>query len=171
MYIFVNIKKNRLGKYFLILFLYDLGDKLYFLWQFQVHSNFKLKIVFSHILPASIHTLPHPFSISYTTLVPFFTIDEPILTIISIQSSSFTLGFTLVHSVSLSKSLMICIHHCSIIQSSLMALKILCALSIHHSLPQTPGNHFMSIDQELPIFPSPLLFTVFLIFSINVCII
>ena len=34
MYIFVNIKKNRLGKYFLILFLYDLGDKLYFLWQF-----------------------------------------------------------------------------------------------------------------------------------------
>ena len=45
------------------------------------------------------------------------------------------------HSMGLDKHIMTCVHHYSIIQSSFTALKILCALPIHSSLPLTPGNH------------------------------
>ena len=53
------------------------------------------------------------------------------------QSPRLTSGFTLgvVHPVGLDKCIMMCAHHCRIIQNSFTALKILCALSFHPYIP------------------------------------
>lgn len=106
----------------------------------------------SHILPASTCIASPIINILHT--LHTFTMDEPILTIISIQSSSLTSGFTLVHSVSLSKSLMICIHHCSNIQrSQLSTSSVLCSFILS---PQISWQPFYAHQiRNSPIFPLP----------------
>ena len=84
---------------------------------------------------------PHPHESS-----TFVTTSQHRLTGHFIKSPQFTLEFTLgvVHSMNLNTCLTTCIllYIIHIIQSSsLLALKILCALPIHHFLPPTPGNH------------------------------
>ena len=62
---------------------------------------------------------------------------------------SFTLQFTraIVHSVALDKCIMACINYYSNLQSIFTALKILCALPIHPSLPYP---HFVTPSIVLP---------------------
>ena len=42
----------------------------------------------------------------------------------------------------LDKCIMACVHHDSVTQSWFIALKILCSLPVHPSLPATPGHHW-----------------------------
>lgn len=69
----------------------------------------------------------------------FFTKDEPTMALQN-QSPQFTLHFALgvIHSMSLNKYLITCVHHYNIIQDGFNALKILCAPPIHPFSSQTP---------------------------------
>ena len=56
----------------------------------------------------------------------------------------FTLGTVLILSKDFEKCIMMCIYYCSITQSTLGVLKLLCAQPIHPCpLPTTPGNYYI----------------------------
>lgn len=104
----------------------------------------------SCIPSAPTHAQPPPLSTPHTRMFHLLQSMNLQGHITITQSLWFTLGFTLrgVHSMDLDKCIMTCSHHSNIMQSSLTALKSLCALLIHSSL--TP-----SLWEPLIFLPSP----------------
>ena len=69
--------------------------------------------------------------------------------------SQFTLGTVLILSKDFEKRMMMCIYYCSIIQSTFIALKLLCAQPIHPCpLPTTPGNYYILLSSQFCLFQS-----------------
>lgn len=122
---------------------YFLKNRLYFQSIFRFIVKFSRKyreFLFtfcSHICRASpIINIPQKNG----TLI---TIDNLHLYVVSIHSLYFILGFSLgvVQYMGFHKCIMTYIHYYSIIQHSFTALKILCSLAIHSSLPSALCNH------------------------------
>lgn len=102
----------------------------FFLQQSKSQQNWKEDTELSHVPLVSHTRIASPIiTILARAERTSVTIDEVLWHIIITQSPLFTLVFTfgVVHSMSLEKFLMMCIHYCNIIQSILTALKILCS--------------------------------------------
>ena len=101
------------------------------------------------------NTEPTPLSNSPTPVVHMLQLMNLHWQIIT-QSSYFTLGFTLgvVHSVGLDKRIITYIHPYNIVQNSVTALKLLCALPIHPSSlpPSLAITDLFTVSLVLP-FP------------------
>lgn len=78
------------------------------------------------------------------------------------------MGFTLeVCSVGLDKCIIACIHHCSVIQDNLTALKTLYVQPIHQSFPFTPWNHYLlNLFNRSVVLPFPEYHTVCSLFRL-----
>lgn len=98
----------------------------------------------SHTLPVPTQTQPLLLTTYHTKmghLLPSMNLHWNV--IISLNPW-FTLGIALavIHSMGLNKCMMTYVHHHSAVQSYFTAMKVLCALPIRPSLPQTLGNHW-----------------------------
>ena len=109
----------------------------------MVHSKIegKLQRFLIHLLPQHMHSLP---------IMNIPHLRAHLLHLMNLcwhhhyhHRPRFTWGFPLdVHFKVSDKCIMTCLHHYSIVQSSFTALKILCALPIHPSLPPTLNSHW-----------------------------
>lgn len=101
----------------------------------------------SHLHPAPPPHTASSLSIPLTTAACLFYLLNIHWFIVITPSPNCTLGSTpgVVHSMGFDKYKMICIHHGSIIQSSVIALKILCSvsLSLPSPSPSSPSCQFL----------------------------
>lgn len=116
--------------------------RLYFSGQFYVHNKTEWKVQRLQLypLPLHMHSLLHyrqpPQSGTFVVFIIWLAHPDHSKSIACMRVHSWCCKFC-----GFGQKYMTCIYYYRIIQNGFVALKVLCALTIHLTLPPTPGDH------------------------------